>query len=385
MGEGLRWMCFREIQKSLKESAKHLIESKLEKFGLGEQQGFKVFRDVIETPGGGLIAFTGLQDHTADSIKSYEGFQRAWGEEAHSLTDHSLTLLRPTIRSAQSELWFSWNPTRPTDAVDKMLRGPAIPSNSTVIHADWRDNPWFPDVLEQERQDDLNNRPERYGHIWEGEYATVFEGAYFAKHLTVAQQEGRIGFFSKDPLQKVYAFWDIAGTSDKADAVAIWIIQFVGAEIRVIDYYEVIGQPFDAHVRWLRDNGYEKSFQVLPHDGVKHDNVYAVTPEKFLLDAGFGVDVVPNQGRGAALQRIDAVRQVIGGCRFNDEKTLDGREALGWYHERRDEHRNMGLGPDHDWSSHGADAFGLMAVWWLKNKATDWGTKPIRRNLRGIA
>lgn len=385
-GEGLRWLCFREVQKSLKESAKFLIEKKIQDLGLGEADGFKVFRDVVELPNDGLIAFTGLQDHTADSIKSYEGFHRAWGEEAHAISDHSLTLLRPTIRAAHSEIWFSWNPNRPTDAVDKMLRGTSAPTDSVVVRANWSDNPWFPAVLEQERQDDLEHRPERYAHIWEGDYTTVFEGAYYARHLAIAEQEGRIGFFNRDPLQKVYAFWDIGGTGSKADAVTIWVVQFVGPEIRVLDYYEVVGQPFDAHVSWLRQAGYEAAYCILPHDGRKHDTVYSVTPERFLRDAGFGVDTVPNQGAGAAMQRIDAVRQVFGNCRFNEEKTAGGREALGWYHEKRDEHRNMGLGPEHDWSSHGADSFGLMAIWRIANPSSDgWGSGPIRRNLKGVA
>src|SRR6056297_2974840 len=199
-GEGLRWACVREIQKSLKDSAKFLIEKKLSDFGLGEQQGFKVFRELIETPKGGVITFDGMQDHTADSFKSKEGFHRLWGEEAHSLSDRSLTIIRPTIRAANSELHFSWNPQRPTDAVDRMLRGNVTPTGATVVRANWSDNPWFPKVLEQERIDCLEQTPERYGHIWEGEYATVLEGAYFAKHLTEAEQDGRIGHVARDPL-----------------------------------------------------------------------------------------------------------------------------------------------------------------------------------------
>lgn len=384
-GVGLRAACIREVQKSLKESAKRLLEDKLEKFGLTEQDGFKVYREVIETPKDGLIIFTGMQDHTADSVKSMEGFHRAWIEEAQSLSDRSLSLLRPTIRAEGSELHFSWNPNRPTDPVDRMLRGPAIPTDAVVVRANWSDNPWFPKVLEQERLDCLNQTPERYGHIWEGEYATVLEGAYFAKHLTIAEQEGRIGLRVRDPLMKVYAFWDIASTGDKADATAIWVGQFIGDEFRMIDYYEVIGQPFDAHITWLRKNGYEDAVCVLPHDGRKHDVVYSVTPEGVLRDAGFVVDVVENQGRGAALMRIDAARRVFPSVTFDKDKTEPGRQALGWYHEKRDEVRAVGLGPNHDWSSHGADAFGLACIYKLAQPETNsWG-KPLRRNLKGVA
>jgi phage terminase large subunit len=325
-----------------------------------------------------------MQDHTADSVKSLEGFDRAWVEEAQSLSDRSLSLLRPTIRADNSELWFSWNPTRPTDPVDMAFRGSALPTGSVVVKANWNDNPWFPSVLEQERLDCLQNQPERYGHIWEGEYATVLEGAYYAKHLTEAQLEGRIGFVARDPLMKVYAFWDIGGTSRKSDATAIWIAQFIGAEVRVLDYYEAVGQPFEAHVNWLRSRGYDTAVCVLPHDGVKHDAVYSVTPAGYLREAGFVVDLVKNQGAGAALMRIEALRRLFPSIRFNEETTKAGRDALGWYHEKRDPERGIGLGPEHDASSHAADAAGLIAIY--KNgisEESDW-KKPIRRNIGGI-
>lgn len=382
---GRRTVCIREVQKSLKQSAKKLIEDKLSQFGLGAQHGFDVQREVIHTPGGGIITFTGMQDHTADSVKSLEGFDCAWVEEAQSLSDRSLTLLRPTLRKDSSELWFSWNPQRPTDPVDRLLRSVDAPTGAVVVRANWSDNPWFPAVLEQERQDCLRLTPERYGHIWEGEYATVLEGAYFARHLTQAQLEGRIGFVARDPLLKIHAFWDLAGTGDRADAVAIWIVQFVGAEIRALDYYEAVGQPFDAHVNWLRSAGYADAVCVLPHDGASHDVVFSITPQGYLSKAGFSCEVVQNQGRGAAVQRVEAARQVFPAIRFDEERTKPGRDALGWYHERRDEARGMGLGPEHDWASHGADAFGLMAVWHLRNPARSSWDKPLRRNLRGIA
>ena len=381
---GHRSVCIREVQKSLKQSAKKLIEDTLQRYNLGEAQGFKVWREVIETPGDGLIIFQGMQDHTADSVKSLEGFDRAWVEEAQSLSDRSLSLLRPTIRAEDSELWFSWNPSRATDPVDMLLRGPISPTDAIVIRANWSDNPWFPVVLEQERKDCLETQADRYGHIWEGEYSTVLDGAYFAKHLTEAQLDRRIGHVSADPLMKIYAVWDIGGTSSRSDATAIWIAQFVGAEVRVLDYYEAVGQPFEAHVNWLRESGYEKAVCVLPHDGRKHDAVYQVTPQSFLREAGFLVDVVPNQGAGAAMQRIDAVRRLFPSILFNEETTKGGRDALGWYHEKRDEVRGIGLGPEHDWSSHGADAFGLMAIYKNGMKTeSDWG-EPLRRNLKGI-
>lgn len=375
-GEGLRLLSFREIQKSLKESAKFLIESKIRKFGLGEADGFKIFTDRIQTPGDGVIAFTGMQDHTADSIKSYEGFHKAWGEEAHTISAKSLSLLRPTIRwenerlSMASELGFSWNSRRKSDAVDSMFRGGKPPSSSICVRANWSDNPWFPKVLDQERIDCLNNQPEQYDHIWEGGYATVLEGAYYARHIAGAKQQGRIGgHVAADPLMTTYAIWDIGGTGAKADACAIWIVQFVGREIRWLDYYEAVGQPLSAHVQWLRSQGYEKAHCVLPHDGSTNDRVFDVSYESELRKADFVVTVVPNQGKGAASSRIERARTLFSRMWF-DKKCSPGIDAIGWYHEKRDEDRNVGLGPEHDWSSHGADAFGLGAVFYKEPRVS---------------
>lgn len=359
---GLRSVCIREVQKTLKQSAKRLIEDKLIQYNLGEADGFRVFHDVIQTPGDGLIIFQGMQDHTADSIKSLEGFDRAWVEEAQTLSQTSLTLLRPTIRAEKSEIWFSWNPRRKVDPVDELFRGGNPPSDSKIVQANWNDNPWFPDVLEAERLDCQKNEPEQYNHIWEGGYATVLKGAYFATHLNQAQVEGRIGRVAKDPLMTIRAVWDIGGTGAKADACAIWIVQYVGKEIRVLDYYEAVGQPLATHVQWLRSNGYSDALCVLPHDGSTNDRVYDVSYESALREAGFDVKVVPNQGKGAATARIEAARRLFPSIWFNAETTVGGRDALGWYHEKIDENRNIGLGPEHDWSSHGADAFGLACV-----------------------
>jgi phage terminase large subunit len=361
---GFRGLCGREVQKSLKESAKRLIEDKIAAFGLGEAQGFRIFKDVIETPGDGAIMFAGLQDHTAESIKSYEGVDVAWLEEAQSISARSLTLLRPTIRKDGSEIWASWNPRRKQDAIDMLLRGPNPPPGAVVVRANWSDNPWFPSVLNDERKDDLANRPDQYDHIWEGGYASVIEGAYFARHLAEARKEGRIGRVAADPLLALRVFVDIGGTGAKADAFAMWVVQFVGREIRVLDYYEAQGQPLAAHLTWLRSRGYspDRASVWLPHDGATNDRVHDVSYESAFRAAGYGVTVVPNQGKGAAAQRIEAARRRFPSVWFNEEPCRAGLEALGWYHEKIDEERRVGLGPEHDWSSHGADAFGLMCV-----------------------
>lgn len=364
---GFRGVCIREVQKSLKESAKRLIEDKIEEHDLGGV--FDVQAAEIRTPGGGIIVFQGMQDHTAESVKSLEGFDVAWVEEAQSLSQRSLTLLRPTIRKDGSELWFSWNRTRRNDPVDMLLTGPTPPPDCVVVQASWRDNPWFPSVLEAERAGDQRDRPDQYDHIWEGDYARVTEGAYFAAALSQARAEGRIGKVAADPLMTYRAIWDIGGTGAKADACAIWIEQWIGHAILVLDHYEAVGQPLATHVNWLREKGYGKALCILPHDGVRQDTVYDASVEGALTQAGFASVVIPNQGRGAAKARIEAARRLFPRVYFNEATTRAGLDALGSYHERRDEQRNIGLGPEHDWSSHSADAFGLGCVayedqWW---------------------
>lgn len=361
-GQGMRAVCIREVQKDLAQSSKLLIETKLQSLGLNEADGFKVFRDVIQTPGDGLMIFKGMNDYTADSIKSLEGFKRAWWEEAQTATGHSLNLLRPTLRADGSELWFSWNPRRKTDPVDVMLRGPQQPTGAVTIKANWRDNPWFTKELEQERQDCLRMQPDQYGHIWEGDYVTVVEGAYFAADLTKARADGRIGRVSADPLMSLRVFCDLGGTGARADAFAMWVAQFVGKEVRVLDYYEAVGQPLSAHLQWLRERGYEKAGIWLPHDGETQDRINDVSFEGAFKKAGYSVTVIPNQGKGAAKKRIEAARRLFPSIWFDGDKCEAGLAALGWYHEKKDEERGLGLGPEHDWSSHGADAFGLMCV-----------------------
>lgn len=361
LNPGTRAVCIREIQKSLKESAKRLIEDKIETLGVGGM--FKIQNEQIITPGDGVIVFMGMRDHTKESIKSLEGFNICWVEEAQTLSKGSLDMLRPTIRAEGSEIWFSWNPRLKSDPVDAFLRGEEPPTDAIVVRANYDANPWFPEVLNIERLDYLRADPDGYDHIWNGAYITAMPGAYYTRHLREAREEGRVCGVAADPLLPYRAFWDIGGTGAKADARSIWIAQFVGKEIRLIDYRETVGQPLAADVTWLRDSGYESALMVLPHDGATHDRVYAVSYESALRDAGFAVEIIPNQGRGAAMKRIEAARRIFPACWFNAPKVEDaGLLALGYYHERIDEERNVGLGPEHDWSSHCADAFGLMAV-----------------------
>lgn len=370
-GEGLRAVCVREVQRTLSASSKLLIEDKIRRLGLGSR--FKVYEDRIKAPGDGLLIFQGMQNHTAESVKSLEGFRVAWIDEAQAISERSLALLRPTIqRVAGAEIWASWNPRRPTDAIDVLLRGVEQPTGSVVVRANWRDNPFRTPETDQERADCLRIDPDSYPHIWEGEYATAHKGAYFTRELSALRAEGRLCAVPADPLMTTHLFWDIGGTGAAADACSIWAVQRVGRTIGVIDYYEAVGQPLAAHVAWMHGRGYKPGANVqvwLPHDGVQHDKVYQVTYQTELEKAGYDVTVVKNQGAGAAMARVQAVRRLLPQCAI-DPRCMPGVEALGWYHERRDENRNCGLGPEHDWSSHAADAFGLAAIVMIDALAT---------------
>lgn len=307
------------------------------------------------------FAFIGLR-HNLDSIKSKALIRLLWVDEAEPVSETAWMKAIPTVREDGSEIWVTWNPERKNSATHKRFRLDP-PTDSKIVELNWTDNPWFPSTLDKTRRDDMEKRPDQYEHVWGGDFVTVVEGAYFAKSLSQAKLKGRISDVSPDPLMTVRAFWDIGGTGAKADACAIWIAQFVGTNIRVLDYYEAVGQPLATHVQWLRDNGWGKAYCFLPHDGATNDKVYDVSYESALRAAQFDVRVVPNQGKGAAKMRIEAARRLFPSIWFNAKTTEPGRDALGWYHEKKsDDERNVGLGPEHDWSSHGADAFGLMCV-----------------------
>jgi phage terminase large subunit len=169
-------VCVREIQRTLNQSVKKLLENKIAALGL---TGFDSTERAINTPHGGRIIFEGMQNHNADSIKSLEGYDIAWVEEAQSLSQRSLDLLRPTIRKEGSELWFSWNPNLETDPVDVLLRGESPPPDSVVVRANYRDNPWLPDVLKAELEYDQKRDPEKFAHVWLGEYQRNAEARVF--------------------------------------------------------------------------------------------------------------------------------------------------------------------------------------------------------------
>ena len=324
---------------------------------------FEIGEKYIRTACGRVhYSFAGL-DRNIASVKSTSRILLCWVDEAEPVTEQAWAVLIPTLREEDSELWVTWNPARKKSATNQRFRDCTDPLFK-VAQMNWRDNPRFPAKLERDRLRDMGERPDSYEHIWEGAFATVIEGAYFASYITKARADGRIARVPEDPLMTIRMFVDIGGTGAKADAFTIWAAQFVGLEIRVLDYYESVGQPIASHLNWMRSRGYspERSQIWLPHDGATQDKVFDVSYESALKAAGYRVTVVPNQGKGAAMARIEEARRLFGSCWFNEATTGPGLDALGWYHEKRDAERGIGLGPEHDFSSHGADSFGLMCV-----------------------
>jgi phage terminase large subunit len=356
-------VCGREFLNSIDDSSLAEVKSAIESepwlrdhFDIGEKYIRTKSRRIS-------YKFSGMDKRTIMSLKSKSKILLLWADEAEPITDKAWDIVLPTLRQEDSELWVTWNPARKSSATDRRFRQ-TIDPRYKVVECSWRDNPRFPAILERQRVRWLENDPDSYEHVWEGAYATAIKGAYFTKQLAAMKREGRLGRVAIDPNMKRRLFVDIGGTGRNADAFTMWGAQFVGREVRVLDYYEVVGQDVAYHLAWMREHGYgDKNTEIfLPHDGATHDKVFDVSYQSALQAAGYSVTVVPNQGRGAAISRINALRRIFPSIWMHESTTAPGVEALGWYHEKWDDERDIGLGPAHDWASHGSDAAGLMAI-----------------------
>lgn len=359
-------LCARQFQNSLEDSSLEEVKAAIREtpwllphFEIGEK--------FIRTKSGNIwYSFSGL-DRNIDSLKSKFRILLAWVDEAETVIEEAWVKLIPTLREAVSELWVTWNPEREESATNKRFHTKLVEHGERVkiVEINHSDNPWFPEVLERQRMRDQQERPHSYGHIWEGEFLDALEGAYFVSHLTQARQENRIGEVEEDSLLPKRAYWDI-GVSD---ATSIWIVQQRGDRLRFIDHYEAVGQDLSSHLNWLRSNGHSDAECVLPHDGAKRDAVTAIRFEDHIRNAGFSVRTVENQGKGAAMKRVEAARRLFNRFWFDEEKCAKGLKALGWYHEKQNQ-GGYGVGPEHDWASHSADAFGLAAVDYREPRAS---------------
>lgn len=365
-GESGIILCARQFMNSLEESSLEEV-----KRGIEDEPWLAAYYEIgekyVKSKDGRIaFAFAGLDRHIS-SVKSKGRVLLCWIDEGDPVTDYALSVLEPTLREEgtdwNAELWVTWNPERKGSAVDKLYRGSNDPMVK-VAELNYQDNPKFPEKLERQRLRDLVGRPDEYAWIWGGDYRTFMTGAYFSTHLAKAKAEHRIGPVAPDPLMTIRLYADIGGTGAKADNFVFWAAQFIGLQIRVVNHYEQQGQPIETHLNWLRAQGYgpERAQIWLPHDGGTQDKVYDVSYKSAFEAAGYSVTVIPNQGKGAAMLRVESARRLFPNVWFDDAKTQAGRDALAWYHEKRDDNRNIGLGPEHDWASHSADAYGLMCV-----------------------
>jgi phage terminase large subunit len=316
---------------------------------------FSVTQTEIRGANGSEFIFAGLSNLTAESIKSYEGVDIVWVEEAHKVRQRSWDILIPTIRKDGSEIWVTMNPELDTDdSYVRFVENP--PKNARVVDINWRDNPWFPAVLEEERQEFLRQvaagkrNQDDYDNIWEGKCRSAIQGAIFAKELAKAKAGSRIGAFPWDPAKLVYTSWDLG----KRDTTAIWFFQQWAGEIRFVDYFEDNGEDITYYLAKLQGKDYKYATHYMPHDAKQDRLGMPKTIEAVVRDNGYKVEVIPVR---SLKDQINEARLLLARCKF-DEKCAPGLEALRHYHwgynQVMDELKPE---PVHDWSSHGSSAF----------------------------
>lgn len=303
--------------------------------------------------------FVGLARNIS-SIKSKSRILLCWIDEAEDVSEEAWITLDPTVREDGAEIWVTWNPRKKGSPTDRRFRGAVNHGDTVVVEMNYRDNPWFPDVLERKRLKDLSERPEQYAHIWDGDYATAATGAYYASQLLAAKQQGRITRVAADPLLPIRSYHDIGGHGAKADDYVIWVAQFVSLEVRVLDHRAARGQQIGDHAHWMRERGWDKAHIILPHDGDNSGGPSETWADAWRKANFRNVRVIPNQGAGAKMFRIEAARRLFPRIWFNADTTEDGRVGLGLYAPKLND-RGVDLGPDHEFS-HDADAFGLLCI-----------------------
>lgn len=348
----LRILCSREIQKSIKDSVKRLIDDKIKACGL--EYFYESTDTEIRGKNGTLFLFAGLKSNV-DSIKSMEGINIVWVEEANRVSQRSLDLLIPTIRAEDSEIWFSWNPENELDPVDMMFRGKASPPSSLIQNVSWRDNPWFTGVLKLEMDFDQANNPEKYVHVWEGGYMSVQEGAYYKHQIAKMIADERVSKIPYDSNAPVYVSFDL-GISDDT---SLWFYQFIGQSVHVIDFYESNGEPIAHYAKIMKEKPYVYESLILPHDARARDKGTGKTVDEILRGLGFNTTIAPSI---AVSDGIDNVRSFLGRCWFDQEKCEEGLKHLRNYRENFDEKLHISRGPLHDLHSHAADSFRYAAV-----------------------
>ena len=350
--EKLRILCARELQNSIADSVHRVLADQVRTLGL--DSFYEVQQASIKGCNGTEFLFEGLK-HNVTKIKSYEGADRCWVEEAQTVSSSSWEVLIPTIRKDKSEIWITFNPQLEEDETyQRFVVNP--PPDAIVRKVNWSDNPWFPDVLRKE-MDTLRERdPDAYLNIYEGHCRAALEGAIYAIELRKATETGRITKVPYNPAMPVHTFWDLG----RADMTAIWFVQTAGFEHHLIDYLEDHGKWIGDYLKTMQARGYVYGDDYLPHDGRNETLGAQKSIERQLLDAGRRVRIVPSL---PVHDGINAARTLLPNCWFDERKCADGLHALRHYQYKvHPETGQRSKEPLHDFASHGADAFRYFAV-----------------------
>lgn len=356
----LRILCTREVQKSIRDSVHKLLSDQVETLGLGSF--YEVTLNSIKGANGTEFIFSGLSDQTADSVKSFEGVDICWIEEAQKVTRRSLDILTPTIRKDGSEIWISLNPELDNDeCFARFVSG--RPDNAIVVEINHGDNPWFPSVLEDERQQFLKQvaagqrTQDDYDNIWEGKCRAAVEGAIYHQEIVAAKAAKRLRQVPYDPLLKVHTVWDLGW----ADSMSILLVQKQASEIRIIRYIEDSHRTYDSYVEELNQFKYRWGKDWLPHDAKAASAETGRSPREILKKLGRNVHwpCVPEIG---VENGIAAARQMFSRCYFDEDHASELFNRLSRYRRRVNKATGQAEAPLHDENSHGADGFRMLAV-----------------------
>lgn len=349
----LRVLCAREFQNSITDSVHKLLADQVGALGL--EGAYEVLKTGIrsrinETE----FIFIGLR-HNIGNMKSYEGIDVCWVEEAKDVSKQSWEVLIPTVRKPNSEIWVSFNPELETDETYKrFVLSP--PAGALVRKVTWRDNPWFPAVLANERDELQAKDEDAYLNVWEGNCRVALDGAVYANELRRATADNRVTRVPWEASAPVHTAWDLG----HADSTAIWFVQMVGFEYRIIDFYQAHGQKVAHYVKQLRERPYAYGNCWLPHDATHELMGAPLTIAQQLREHHFDVRIVPKLDVAPG---IEAARAIFPKCWFDESKCADGLQSLRHYrYEQKQDGVSFAKQPLHDWSSHAADAFRYLAV-----------------------
>lgn len=319
--------------------------------------------------------FIGLR-RSLDSVKGLARILLCWCDEAENISEIAWMKLIPTVREEGSEIWVTWNPESKLSATHARFRENP-PEGAKIVEMNFNDNPFFPEVLEKERQEDLLKRPETYDHVWLGDFLQFHAGAYYNVEMREAREQGRIGIVDYDKRLPVVTAWDIG----VGDSTAIWFAQFVGTEVRLIDYYAASGVGLDHYAHVLQSKPYIYDQHILPHDVQVREFGSGKSRMEVMQTLGLKPITVAPQLR--VDDGIQAVRSMLGQCWFSAEHCQDGIECLKQYHREWDDNNLVWKGtPKHDWASHGADAFRYLAIGYRSRNT--WAKGAIKRNIAGV-